>query len=116
MGLQTGKWDKQKKIVFESNSSPCKRSMTSYCRNNPRMVAKHTHASQVVVTCRHDSHTVSLSVDDNGVGFDLSERTTSEMGLGLVGMRERIESLGGQLEINSVLGEGTLLVASLKMS
>ncbi len=56
-------------------------------------------------------------VDDNGVGFDLSEGTTEQMGLGLVGMTgTRIESLGGRLEINAVPGEGTLLVATLKMA
>ena len=59
---------------------------------------------------------MSNSVDDNGVGFELSERPTSEMGLGLVGMRERIESLGGELSINSVLGKGTLLLATLKIA
>lgn len=76
-------------------------------------IAKHARATQVYVTLRYDSDTVSLSVDDNGIGFELPELSTHAKGIGLLGMRERIESLQGRLEINSVLGEGSLLVAHL---
>ncbi len=76
-------------------------------------VAKHASATQIYVTWRYDSHIVSLSVDDNGVGFAPVEGTTEKMGLGLVGMRERIESLGGRLEINTAPGEGSLLAVHL---
>jgi signal transduction histidine kinase len=78
--------------------------------------ARHAQADQVRVALRHDSDGVSLWVEDNGRGFD-PERVISSSnqdgGIGLLGMRERIELLGGRLEINSRPGRGTRLVACI---
>jgi len=79
-------------------------------------VAKHACANQVCVALRHDAETVSLSVEDDGRGFDRQARLSVSgwpMGIGLLGMQERLESLGGQLEIETEPGEGTRLVAHL---
>jgi nitrate/nitrite-specific signal transduction histidine kinase len=65
---------------------------------------------------RYDAETVSLSVKDDGQGFDRQARLSVSgwpMGIGLLGMQERLESLGGWLEIESQPGEGTSLVAHL---
>jgi PAS domain S-box-containing protein len=79
-------------------------------------VAKHACADQVCVTLCYDAETVSLSVEDDGRGFDKKARLSVlgwPMGIGLLGMQERLESLGGRLEIESQPGQGTRLVAHL---
>jgi PAS domain S-box-containing protein len=77
-------------------------------------VAKHAHASHVRVALRCDADTLSLSVEDDGQGFDVSTEVSvsrQPRGIGLLGMRERLELLGGRLEIKSQPGQGTYLVA-----
>ena len=79
-------------------------------------VAKHAYASQVCVALRCDAKTVSLSVEDDGRGFDTQTRLSISgwpMGIGLLGMQERLESLGGRLEVESRPGQGTRLAAHL---
>ena len=49
-------------------------------------------------------------MEDDGCGFDVEE---TQAGVGLNGMRERIELLGGELEIRSSPGEGTLVSARI---
>ena len=76
-------------------------------------VAKHAHASQVRIALSCDAETVSLSVEDDGQGFDVQARMSR--GIGLLGMRERIELLGGQLEVNSWPGQDTRLTARIPL-
>jgi len=76
-------------------------------------VAKHAQASQVRVGLHCDAETVSLSVEDDGKGFD--EQSGMSAGIGLLGMRERIELLGGKLDIESRSGQGTRLVARIPL-
>ncbi len=61
------------------------------------------------------SHAVSLSVADNGRGFDV-ERTQADPhgGVGLRNMRERIDALGGTLTIRSQLGH-TVIAARVPL-
>ena len=79
-------------------------------------VAKHACANQVRVALRCDAGTVSLSVEDDGRGFDAQARLSVSgwpMGIGLLGMQERLELLDGRLEIASRPDHGTRLVAYL---
>ena len=81
-------------------------------------VVKHAGAGQVRVALQHDTDEISLSVEDNGHGFDVPSTLPAQsqpMGIGLLGMQERIESLGGWLEIESQPGQGTRLVAHVPM-
>ncbi|HYE73929.1 MAG TPA: sensor histidine kinase, partial [Blastocatellia bacterium] len=75
-------------------------------------IAKHAQAKHVgVVLKRQDGHLI-LIIEDDGIGFDLEEASSvdaNDRGLGLVGMRERAELLGGTLEIESAPGEGTTI-------
>ena len=78
-------------------------------------VVKHAQADKVEVSLRHEERVVSLTVADDGRGFDAGSRTSitsPQGGLGLLGMRERFGQLGGELEIESRPGRGTRLVAS----
>ena len=53
---------------------------------------------------------VTFSCEDNGQGFDTSLR---RQGLGLVGLRERVEALGGHFDLHSAPGRGTRVRASI---
>jgi two-component system, NarL family, sensor histidine kinase UhpB len=80
--------------------------------------AKHAAASRISVTLnpatRPDGSTcLVVSVEDDGVGTAL---TMNHHGLGLIGMRERVEALGGEFAIVSARGEGFRVTASLPMA
>ncbi|HEV3092894.1 MAG TPA: GAF domain-containing sensor histidine kinase [Solirubrobacteraceae bacterium] len=70
--------------------------------------AKHGRAKRAVVEVHEDGAEVSLSVRDDGSGFDPSEHSD---GFGLVGMNERVQLLEGTLEIDSAPGAGTTVRA-----
>lgn len=82
-------------------------------------VSRHARATRVGVRlerCRAadpDADEVRLQVDDNGVGTDLHVRRS---GLGLVGMRERAEALGGGLHVDSAPGHGFSLRMTLPLA
>ena len=78
-------------------------------------VTRHAKASQVTVAIRHEHQTLRCSIKDNGVGCDVSSLSarTGTRGLGLTGIRERLNSLGGSLALVSTLGKGTELVATI---
>jgi signal transduction histidine kinase len=71
-------------------------------------VAKHAEASSVRVRLfRHGSRAV-LEVADDGTGFDVdAPASPGPTGLGLSGMRERAELLGGRLDLSAAPGRGT---------
>ncbi len=71
-------------------------------------VSAHAQARHVEVTMAFSPEVISFVVADDGQGFDLPAIQKSYVGhLGLMGMQERAESLGGQLAIQSVPGYGT---------
>lgn len=74
--------------------------------------SKHGHAGRAVVEIREQAATIHLSVRDDGGGFDPRVQTG---GFGLLGMRERVELLGGELLIDSSPGAGVTVRASLPM-
>jgi signal transduction histidine kinase len=80
-------------------------------------VAKHAKASRVEIRFQHDKHEVRCSVGDNGSGFDLKEVLSRKgsRGLGLVGIRERVESVGGTVSIYSFPGMGTELLVTIPL-
>jgi signal transduction histidine kinase len=70
--------------------------------------AKHAAATVVRVTLEDRDRMLRVAVHDDGVGGADPGR-----GSGLTGLRDRVEALGGRLEITSPSGEGTLLVAEI---
>ncbi len=80
-------------------------------------VARHARAGRVVVRLRREDHTLRCSVKDDGVGFEVSAVLSKRgwRGLGLIGMRERITSLGGSLEVISAPGKGTELLITIPL-
>ncbi len=72
-------------------------------------IAAHAKASLVKVEIRKDGSVVRMDVHDNGKGFDVQRRLNARRitRLGLLGMRERVEMVGGSFDIKSTLREGT---------
>lgn len=70
---------------------------------------------QKLAVTKDDDGGLSVMVSDRGPGFDPSQKPETPIHLGLVGMRERIESLGGDFELRSAPGEGTRVSARLPL-
>ena len=72
-------------------------------------VVRHARATRVDVLVEHQSDRVMVMVEDDGVGFrpDQAQRGNH---FGLLGMKERAESLGGTLTVESTPGAGTTIV------
>ncbi|MEO8120759.1 MAG: CHASE3 domain-containing protein [Rhodoferax sp.] len=77
-------------------------------------ITKYARASQVWVSLATRDGQVSVSVRDDGVGFDTTVRPSSVYGL--VGMRFRVEAEGWTLTLVSAPGQGTLIEAKLPKS
>jgi signal transduction histidine kinase len=77
-------------------------------------VVKHAHASTVSIVLARGDDSVSLVVEDDGVGFD--PEIPSDGGIGLVGMQERVALLGGRLSIESRPGAGTTFQAEVPLT
>jgi two-component system sensor histidine kinase UhpB len=75
-------------------------------------IKRHSQASEAVVTFEFDAEHLRITIEDNGQGFRLPRkfgRLAAEGKLGLVGMEERVNSLGGTLQVRSKPGKGTIL-------
>jgi signal transduction histidine kinase len=70
-------------------------------------VTKYARATRVDVTLEDDGHGLAFRVWDDGVGFD---RTSPTRGTGLQGMADRLDAVGGSLEVRSEPGQGTAVV------
>jgi signal transduction histidine kinase len=74
-------------------------------------VIRHAGADTVHVTVRRDNGELELSVTDDGRGFDVDSTLAGPAAgaLGLIGMHERVQNLGGELNIDSAPGRGTIV-------
>lgn len=75
-------------------------------------ITRHSEASLVEVELVWREDQISLCIADNGRGFTISSRDGK--GLGLQSMRERVEALGGELDVDSKPGAGARIIARLK--
>ncbi|NWG05627.1 MAG: response regulator [Chloroflexi bacterium] len=76
-------------------------------------IAKHANASQAWVELSVEDNTISLTIQDNGIG--MPQGASSSSGIGLSGLRERLTITGGRLEITSSPHNGTILMAQLPL-
>lgn len=75
-------------------------------------VAKHSNAQNVCINISMQKNSILLRITDDGVGFDVDTQSTKkpeEGGLGLLGIRERVGFVGGNLSITSKQNFGTTL-------
>jgi signal transduction histidine kinase len=79
--------------------------------------AKHSRAKNVHIQVDRSSDQVRCSVRDDGAGFDVPAvmARKGDVGLGLLGMQERLNALGGSLEIQSSPGRGTSLLINVPL-
>lgn len=78
-------------------------------------IARHARADSCRVCLQRLSDTVLVTVEDDGMGFDVAEaqRTGDRRGLGLIGIRERVESLHGTTRLESEPGKGVRITVEL---
>jgi signal transduction histidine kinase len=74
-----------------------------------RNVHRHSKAKSVAVRLNGEKERLQLVITDDGVGFDPNEHRGAS--LGLASMRERVQLLGGRIEIQSQTGHGTIISA-----
>ena len=69
--------------------------------------AKYAQAQQILVQCIQEGGQMQITVEDNGLGFDVKERKGK--GMGLVNVENRVNFLNGKMEIQSTAGVGTTI-------
>jgi PAS domain S-box-containing protein len=82
-------------------------------------VVRHARAQHVWIELRQRHGRLELEVRDDGVGFDAEttlERAAARGSLGLIGMKERVQILGGDLEVESTPGCGTWIRLSIPVT
>jgi signal transduction histidine kinase len=75
-------------------------------------ISKHAKANNVSVLLERRDSTVTLIIEDDGISFEPREKsvfTGNDRGLGLLGMEERAELIGGTIEFESSIGNGTTI-------
>ena len=75
-------------------------------------MVRHAQARNVQVEFRQQEDEVQLVIRDDGVGFDLDtvqQNAATGASFGVLGMKERVDLLGGQIEFTSEPGRGTSL-------
>jgi signal transduction histidine kinase len=79
-------------------------------------VSRHAHASRVEVSIQKMPDGIRMKIKDDGKSFQVEHllRSRGRKHLGLLGMRERLEMVGGHFEIESAPGKGTTITASIR--
>jgi signal transduction histidine kinase len=76
-------------------------------------VVKHAKAKRIDVTIHRNDNALHLSIEDDGVGFDamtVNSTNYKNNGFGLFSIRERLQHIGGSLEVHSAVNAGTRVV------
>jgi len=78
-------------------------------------MTKHSRATNAEVVLEREGPSLRCTVRDNGIGFDTGNGpdATTTAGLGLLGIRERLDSIGGTLHLQSQPGKGTALLINI---
>ncbi|UII77768.1 type IV pili methyl-accepting chemotaxis transducer N-terminal domain-containing protein [Flagellimonas sp. HMM57] len=108
----------EENIRFDSLAETNMYRVTQEAVNN---AIKYADANYILVTINHKEDILSIMVDDDGKGFDPSileqpPKNTSEGGMGVFYMKERIGYINGRLFINSIPGEGTRVTINYNLS
>jgi two-component system sensor histidine kinase DegS len=78
-------------------------------------VEKHARAKWIKVVVEFRKDLVVLAIEDNGIGFETGEGVIGNESFGLLGMKERIHLLNGELAIKSEPGTGTRILAKVNL-
>jgi signal transduction histidine kinase len=77
-------------------------------------VVKHSHADSVNVTLYYGKTRFKMKVQDNGIGFD-TEKVNEGGGMGIRGIKERVQRMNGKLYVESAPNKGTILVVTIRI-
>jgi signal transduction histidine kinase len=104
----------EREITVQENEIPDELKTVVYRLLQEAMnnVAKHSGASSVKILLLRQGDRITLSIWDNGRGFDVNEAEEAMVGFGLTSLRERTDFSGGDFSITSRLGKGTRVRAS----
>ena len=85
-----------------------KRELVAIAAEALENVRRHSGAKHVALTCAATADVITMSIRDDGAGFD--PRDTPADHFGVLGMRERAETIGAELDLTSSPGEGTTVL------
>ena len=77
-------------------------------------VVKHSQADSVNVTLYYGKNRFKMKVQDNGIGFE-TEKVVEGGGLGIRGIKERVQRMNGKLYVESIINKGTILVVTIRI-
>ncbi len=78
-------------------------------------VARHAQVDRASVTIQASHDRIHITIQDDGVGFNPEEVMNARASSGLSGMKERVELMGGKLEIHSPPGQGSVISATIPL-
>jgi signal transduction histidine kinase len=110
-------WKHQSRIETEVNSSEVRlgpdaeQALFRVLQEALANVARHSRANKVWVTLKSENDHVTLTIEDNGIGYD-TEQTVR--GIGLDSMKERLAAVNGTLEVSSRASKGTCITAVVR--
>jgi PAS domain S-box-containing protein len=119
---QAQQLEKRTEIRFEFKSSAKEivldrdRSTTIFriCQEALTNVVRHANASKVKITLKEEPGRIVLRISDNGKGIE-EEQLSDPKAFGLISMRERARSWGGDVKINGSPGKGTVVMVSIPL-
>ena len=83
-------------------------------------IRKHSKAKNALIKIECNRKMLYIVINDDGIGFDTKEiyKNTDSLsgGFGVIGMKERAELLGGNLQITSVIGKGTKVILTIPIN
>jgi two-component system sensor histidine kinase UhpB len=82
-------------------------------------VVRHADATLVTIALKRENSHICLQIEDDGCGFDAGvpvQRNEPVMHMGLLGIRERAQLVGGRVEVTSQIAQGTRLAISLPLT
>lgn len=80
------------------------------CQEALANIAKHSEAKKVQIALWKTEDRLLMEITDDGKGFDFDNMNTS-LGHGLANMQSRVNNIGGDIEISSSIGNGTIILA-----
>jgi len=101
-------------VKYEPDNIPLKiRRDISLClfriaQEGLRNIAKHAKVTEAKVRLKGQGHTITLTIEDSGIGFDPAQKR-GQAGLGLVSMEERTRLIQGEFRVQSQPGQGTVI-------
>lgn len=84
------------------------------CQEALTNISKHAGATEVKIKMEYNTNLLLLNIEDNGKGI-VNEKLENPFSMGLLGMRERANLIGGELQIESKKGRGTNIKLSILM-